>query len=200
MVRNRKRTRSLVPGGGKPRRALLKSVAGLALGFAACPAESHAQDDAASSRPKPGDVLVKVGDLALQPLTPADMPLSASPTMAWAMDPADKTVRSGSRLNRVLLIRMDPQQLSAETRAMAADGVVAYTAICTHSGCEIADWLPDEQVLYCSCHASKFDPRDAARVVDGPAPRNLPALPLGVTGGQLVVAKPFTSRVGFESA
>jgi Rieske Fe-S protein len=83
---------------------------------------------------------------------------------------------------------------------MAADGVVAYTAICTHSGCEVVDWLADERLLYCSCHSSKFDPKDGARVVDGPAPRSLPALPLKVVDGRLVVAKPFTSRVGFESA
>jgi Rieske Fe-S protein len=120
--------------------------------------------------------------------------------MAWAMAPGDKTVRSGSRLNRVLLVKIDVEQLGSETRSMAADGVVAYTAICTHSGCEITEWLPDEQVLYCSCHSSKFDPRDEARVVDGPAPRNLPALPLGIADGHLVVARGFTSRVGFDVA
>jgi Rieske Fe-S protein len=112
----------------------------------------------------------------------------------------DKTVRNGSRLNRVLLVKVDAEQLGSETRSMAADGVVAYTAICTHSGCEITDWLPDEQVLYCSCHSSKFDPRDGARVVDGPAPRNLPALPLSTADGHLVVARGFTSRVGFDAA
>ena len=35
-------------------------------------------------------------------------------------------------------------------------------------------------------------------VVDGPAPRMLPALPLKIVDGKLVVAKPFTARVGFE--
>ena len=178
---------------------MLKGAAYLALGLTATPSTSHGQDDAASARPKPGDLLVKVGDSTFKPLTPEEIPVAAAPTMAWAMAPADKTVRSGSRLNRVLLVRIDTEQLSAETKPMAADGVVAYTAICTHSGCEITDWLPDEHVLYCSCHSSKFDPKDGARVVDGPAPRNLPALPLSVTDGHLVVARPFTSRVGFES-
>jgi len=44
-----------------------------------------------------------------------------------------------------------------------------------------------------------FDPKDGARVVDGPAPRGLPALPLKVVEGKLVVAGPFTARVGFET-
>jgi Rieske Fe-S protein len=139
-----------------------------------------------------------VGDAARTPLTPADLPLATGYTMAWAMDPADKTVRSGSRLNQVLLLRFDPASLTAETRARAADGVVAYTSICTHNGCDIDNWLAREQHLFCSCHESIFDPRDGAKVVDGPAPRPLPALPLTIAGGALVVSKPFTTPVGYE--
>ena len=107
---------------------------------------------------------------------------------------------SGSRLNRILLVRLDPEKLSPETRSRAAEGVVAYTAICTHTGCEVIDWLSDEQLLHCPCHYTKFDPKDGARVVDGPAPRPLPALPLQIVDGRLAVAKPFTTRVGFEPA
>ena len=118
--------------------------------------------------------------------------------MAWPMDPTDKTVRNGSRLNRVLLLRLDPEKLSPETKSRAADGVVAYTAICTHTGCEVTEWVAEEQLLVCPCHESRFEPKDAARVVDGPAPRMLPALPLKLTNGTLVVAKPFTGPVAFE--
>ena len=172
------------------RRAVLLGAIGFGFGLA--------QDDPASSRPKPGDVLVKVGDASLTPLMPGDIPLAAGYTTAWAMDPSDKTVRSGSRLNQVLLLRFDPASLTADTRARAADGVVAYTSICTHNGCDIDNWLAKEQQLFCSCHESIFDPRDGARVVDGPAPRALPALPLTITAGALVVSKPFTTPVGYE--
>lgn len=158
-----------------------------------------AQSDPAAIRPKEGDFLVKVDDASGRPLTPDDVVPGAAQTMAWPRDP-DGTIRSGSRLNRVLLVRLDPERLSPETRARAADGVVAYTAICTHTGCEVIDWHEDEQLLSCPCHYSKFDPRDGARVVDGPAPRTLPALPLQTVDGKLVVAKPFTTRVGFEQA
>ncbi len=179
---------------GVPRRAVLTGgMAVLLTGRAA-----WAQDDPASIRPREGDFLVRVNDAAAKPLTPEDVPLGAAQTMAWPLDPMDGTVRSGSRLNRILLIRLDPETLSPETRSRAADGVVAYTAICTHTGCEVIDWRADEQLLSCPCHYSKFDPKDGARVVDGPAPRVLPALALQTVGGKLVVAKPFTSRVGFE--
>jgi len=178
----------------------VKGAVGCGLAFAIAPVRGTAQDEPAAIRPKEGDLLVRVGDAALVPLTPADIALAASQTMAWAMDPADKTVRSGSRLNRVMLVRLDPEKLAAETRARSADGVVAYTAICTHTGCEVTEWLADDQLLHCPCHFSKFDPKDAARVVDGPAPRTLPALPLKLVDGKLVVAGSFTTRVGFEAA
>jgi len=172
------------------RRALLQSA--LVLGF------GIRQDDQASVRPREGDLLVKADDAAKTPLVPADIPLGAKHTLAWAMDPADRTVRSGSRLNQLLLVRLAPETLSAETAPRAAGGVLAYTAICTHNGCDIDDWLATEQILSCSCHSSSFDPRQGGRVVDGPAPRSLPALPLTIVDGKLVVAKPFTSPVGYE--
>jgi rieske iron-sulfur protein len=182
------------------RRALLKGGLSLGIGLRLVPSVAFGQDDPAALRPKEGDLLVKDSDTARKPLTPDDLALGATQTMAWAMDPVDHTVRSGSRLNRVLLIRLDAAKLNPETQSRAANGVVAYTAICTHTGCEVVEWLADEGVLQCPCHFSKFNPGDGARVVDGPAPRPLPALPLALVDGHLVVAKPFTTRVGFETA
>ena len=180
------------------RRTAIKGGVGLGVGLLLEPTLAVGQDDRASLRPQEGDLLVRVGDRGLKPLTSEEIPIGAMQTMAWSMDPTDNTVRSGSRLNRVLLLRFDAAQLSPETRSRAADGVVAYTAICTHTGCEVEEWLTDEQLLHCACHSSKFDPKDGARVAEGPAPRGLPALPLGLVDGRLVVARPFTARVGFE--
>jgi Rieske Fe-S protein len=181
------------------RRTLIKQGIGLGAGFGFMRAFAMGQDDRASMRPQPGDLLIKTVGSSREPLTPGDIRVAGKQTMAWAMDPVDNTVRNGSRLNRILLLRLDTERLSEETKARAADGVVAYTAICTHSGCEVEEWLSDEQLLYCSCHSSKFDPKDGARVLDGPAPRTLPALPLKVADGKLVVARPFTEPVGFET-
>jgi rieske iron-sulfur protein len=182
------------------RRALLKSgiVAGCGLGFR-CEL-SAAQVDPAAARPAAGDQLVRAADRAKNPLTPADVRIDAPPIVTWALDPKSGTVRSGSRLNQVLLMRLDPNTLSAATRSRGVEGIVAYTAICTHTGCEVDDWIREERLLHCACHGSKFDPTDGAKVVDGEAPRPLPALPLKVVRGRLVVAGAFTTRVGFEPA
>jgi rieske iron-sulfur protein len=180
------------------RRAVLKAGIYLGLGVSLESRTPAGQDDGASARPKEGDFLIKSGDASKRPLTPEDIPIGAIQTMAWAMDPADQTVRSGSRLNQLLLLRFDPETLSVETRSRAAQGVVAYTSICTHTGCDVDDWLGDEQHVSCACHFSTFDPKDGGKVVEGPAPRMLPALPLKILDGKLVVAKPFTTPVGFE--
>ena len=169
------------------RRELLLAGVGLALG----------QADAASVRPRAGDLLVRAGDTRKAPLAPGDVSAGAAQILAWPMDP-DGTVRSGSRLNQVVLVRLDPATLNPDTRARAADGVVAYSSICTHTGCDVDDWEPAARLLACQCHFSQFDPRDAARVVDGPAPRPLPALPLKIVDGKLAVAQPFTAPIAFE--
>jgi Rieske Fe-S protein len=181
------------------RRSVLKGAAGAVLELTLLHVTGFAQDDPLSVRPKPGDLLVRAADSAGTPLTVADVP-PGPPVVAWPMDPVERVVRKGSRFNQVLVLRLDPTKLSAQTQARAADGVVAYSTICPHSGCDVAEWIADEQLLVCTCHSSTFDPKDGARVTDGPAPRNLPALPLTISDGMLVVAAGFTDRVGFEVA
>jgi Rieske Fe-S protein len=180
------------------RRVVLKAAIGFGLGLSIESRVDTWQDDTATARPQEGDLLVRSGDASKTPLAPRDILAGAAQTMAWAMGPVSRTVRSGSRLNQILLVRLDPEKLAAETRSRAADGVVAYTSICPHTGCDVDEWSAAEQLLSCPCHFSTFDPKDGGRVVDGPAPRMLPALPLKIVDGTLVVAKPFTARVTFE--
>jgi Rieske Fe-S protein len=142
--------------------------------------------------------LIAVGTPSGEPLTPADLPVGGNQTLAWPMEPASNTVRSGTRLNKVLLLRLDPEGFDPETKERAAEGVVAYSAICTHTGCDVTNWHADSQLLECPCHYSFYDPKEGAKVVSGPAPRRLPALPLKIADGRLVVAKPFTGRAGFQ--
>ena len=115
------------------------------------------------------------------------------------MQPATSTARDGTRLNKVLLLRLDPAGFDAATQARAADGVVAYSAICPHTGCEVAKWLAETQRLECPCHFSQYDPKRGPQWLAGPSPRPLPALPLKAVDGRLVVAKPFTGRLGVSS-
>jgi rieske iron-sulfur protein len=147
-------------------------------------------------RPRAGDVLVSVEGTGPIPLTPADIVIGKRPTPAWPMDTTTGTVRSGSRLNKVLLVRLDPSTLNDTTLGRAADGIVAYSAICPHAGCEVTGWLAESQVLECPCHSSHYNPRDVGAVIDGPTQRPLPALPLKIENDTIVVAKPFSARPG----
>lgn len=157
-----------------------------------------AQGDAGAAPPQEGDLLVRAGDASAKPLTLTDIPFDAKFVSAWPMEPMNNVVRSGSRLNEVLLIRLDPLALPEATRRSSADGVLAYSALCTHSGCDLSTWLPSEGVFSCDCHGSEFDARTAGRVTVGPARRALPLLDLKVNGEILVVARPFAAPIRFD--
>jgi rieske iron-sulfur protein len=164
-----------------------------------------AQEDqpGSSDRPKKGDLLVvSEGERAGDLIKPDALQLGGPPLHAWPKDPNSSVVRNGSRLNEILVIRFDPGELDEETRSRSADGIVAYSAICTHAGCSVSGWLKsetgDQDVLKCFCHNSEFNPRQSAQTVFGPAPRRLPALPLAIAGGSLTVAATFVGKVGAQ--
>lgn len=186
-------------GAGATRRDVLTLASAFGVDLAIASANPLLAEPA-DERPKEGDLLVAIKGESQTPLAPEDIPLGGPPVLAWPMDVAGKVVRSGSRLNKVLLVRLDPSTLVGVTRERAADGVVAYSAICPHAGCEVNVWAAEAMTLECSCHYSHYNPREAAAVIDGPAPRALAALPLKLADGKLAVAKPFTSRVGIAPA
>jgi hypothetical protein len=101
---------------GCPCRARIgrRRALGLGLALALAPRLGLAQTDAARERPKEGDLLVNVTAAAApEPLKPDDLALDGKQTLAWPMDPETKTLRSGSRLNKVLLLRLDPEGFDA---------------------------------------------------------------------------------------
>jgi rieske iron-sulfur protein len=188
------------------RRAMILTV--LATGAClASSAPSVAEEDQPGSdeRPQKGDVLVfSEGERVGQVIKPEDLKTGGPPLRAWPMDPKSSVVRKGSRLNEVLVVRLDPAELDEETRSRAAGGVVAYSAICVHTGCQVTAWVKaeggDKDVFKCVCHNSEYDPRQSAQVVFGPAPRRLPALPLAPDEGPLTVAGAFVGKVGATQA
>lgn len=164
------------------------------------------------ARPAVGDVLVFAsGEKSGKPVALEDLAPGGPQILAWAMEPGSGVVRSGSRLNQVVLVRLDPAALDGNTSERAAEGVVAYSAVCTHAQCSVSEWRRDKAVLHCPCHQSEFDPKQGGKVVGGPAQRSLAALPIkvadGVKAGEgaeaangvLVVSKPFVGRVGASS-
>lgn len=168
-----------------------------------CSASARAGEDPPGSdeRPQKGDVLVfSEGDQEGKLITAADLQAGGPPVHAWPKDPKTSVVRSASRLNEILVIRLDPAELDEQTRARAVDGIIAYSAICAHAGCPVTAWVKsdvgDKEVLKCMCHNSEYDPRAGAQVVFGPAPRRLAALPLAFAEGSLSVAGNFIGKVG----
>ncbi len=188
------------------RRTVILTALATAAGAAASTA-ARADDDQPGSdeRPQKADVLVFAeGERTGEVIKPGDLKLGGPPVRAWPKDPKTSVVRKGSRLNEVLIIRLDPAELDDETRARFADGVVAYSDTCTHAGCPITAWVKgatgDKNIFKCFCHNSEFDPRQSAQVVFGPAPRRLAALPLTTADGSLTVAAAFVGKVGAQQA
>lgn len=168
-----------------------------------CSVSARAGEDPPGSdeRPQKGDVLVfSEGDSEGKPIKAADLALGGPPVHAWPQDPKTSVVRNASRLNELLIIRLDPAELDEQTKARAVDGILAYSAICAHAGCPVTAWVKSDvgerEVFKCMCHNSEYDPRAGAQVVFGPAPRRLAALPLALAEGSLSVAGGFIGKVG----
>ena len=150
----------------------------------------------AQARPMVGDRLVEEdAEGTPAPLRASDL-RPGKPVLAFPFDAAKSEVRSDSRLNKIVLMRFAEAELSAETRARSAGGVVAFSAICTHQGCEVKTWLSKENALVCFCHSSKFLLLEGGTVASGPASRSLPFLPLSLDGDQLLIAGPFSAPPG----
>jgi nitrite reductase/ring-hydroxylating ferredoxin subunit len=60
-----------------------------------------------------------------------------------------------------------------------------FSAICTHLGCTV-DKVADG-TIDCPCHGSKYSVKDG-HVVNGPAPKPLPAKQIDVSGGTISLA------------
>src|SRR6516164_10135720 len=182
------------------RRAVLGPFLGLALapllvGVARAEDEPE-KTDATRLPPQPGDRFVFLSGSNKGQFVRLDNLAIGGPQVQVFPASPDGTVRNGTPLNLVILARFDPAELSDETRDRAADGVVAYSAVCTHQACPVNMWSKDRDAFVCSCHGSIFDPKNAAEVIGGPAPRPLAALGLQLKDGVVTVVSTFSSRVG----
>lgn len=145
----------------------------------------------------PGDWLVYgLGSQKSQLVKANDLGLGQLQTIAYPMNPQSQVVKSGEADNTVMLIRLEPASLSAATAQYAAEGIVAYSAVCKHLGCIVSNWDKDKQILVCPCHQGRYDPKQQAKVVGGPPPAPVPQLPIRIEQGRIVVAGEFLGAVG----
>jgi ubiquinol-cytochrome c reductase iron-sulfur subunit len=106
----------------------------------------------------------------------------------------------------VVLVRLDPADLDlpADRSDWDAEGVLAFSKICTHAGCAINLYrfpsFPARSpgpALVCPCHYSTFDPATGGNRIFGPAGRALPQLPLDLDeAGGLIAAGEFSGPIG----
>ncbi len=184
------------------RRALLRGggLAALAALGAAPALHAAGRDDPRRLPPQPDDELAFPSyENDGRALTPADVVAGAAPLLAYPRDAASGVIRERSRLNQILVLRPLPGAAEAAGQAVAAHGMLAFSGVCTHTACGVSEWDADQRHLVCPCHGSTFDPLAGGSRVSGPAPRALPTLPLRVVGERLVIAGPFSARVGAQA-
>ncbi len=173
------------------RREIITTVAALTVAVAA-PVAHGAR--AEKTKPQIGDVLVHAfgarAGILIKPMEVRDERIFAFPMATNGL------VRDGSLHNQLSLLRVDEVAMSEKTRRYAAGSILAVSAACTHTGCEVSGWQRDTFELICPCHGSRFAVLDAARAVLGPATKPLALLPIEQGGGVIRVAGKFSRRVG----
>ncbi|HUR17323.1 MAG TPA: Rieske 2Fe-2S domain-containing protein [Acidimicrobiales bacterium] len=138
---------------------------------------------------RPGVRLVTVDD---DPVRPDDVSIDGVITV-WPAGSA----RSPDA--PTLLIKVaDADLFGARVRRdWTVGSIVAYSKLCTHTGCPVGLYQADEHQLLCPCHQSTFDVLEGAKPIFGPATRSLPQLPIGVDGqGFLIATGDFDEPIG----
>lgn len=172
-------------------RALIGALAGLAAALAV---------PVFSLGPAPGRSLfqtswrsgARLATTGAEPVRADDLPLGGILTVFPDGDATDPNAAT-------LLIRVDPAllELDPERQTWAADGVVAYSKVCTHAGCPVGLYRSAQHTLICPCHQSEFDVLRGAVPVSGPAARPLPQLPIAIQAdGTFVALGDFSDPVG----
>jgi rieske iron-sulfur protein len=152
--------------------------------------------------PQVGDVFVFVsGPKKDQVVTVDDVVLEAAPITAQAKDP-NGAVREGDKCT-ALLYRAAKDKVPSDMATETVDGVMAFSAMCTHQGCMIEDLHKPNEVnntfgFICPCHDAVFDPLEAGKCVGGAESRTLPHFPIKSDGGKIVVSDVPSSYVGVK--
>jgi rieske iron-sulfur protein len=179
------------------RQALVGAALALSplLSFAA---RADDQPDETAKGPQIGDhFFFLTGPHKDTPAKVEHLELGGTQVQAYPVSPKG-VVRDGDPLNIILLVRVGDEGLDEQTRKLSADGVVAYSGICTHQGCPVNQWSDEKKAMVCSCHQSTYDPKNSAKVIFGPAPAPVSGLPLKTENGVLIVAGAFDGPLGMQ--
>ena len=183
------------------RRSVVAGAAaiGALAGLSASDANAATKEKPPEKMPvQPGDRIQFIKGEAKGEFLRVDMLVEGEkPIEAFPYDPENEILRRKYRLNRLLALKLNPSEMNEETRARSVDGVLVFSALCTHRACTIKSWMPEERNLRCHCHLSRFAALEEGRVQDGPAKRQLPMVPVGLDDEGFVVARDtFTGKPG----
>lgn len=179
------------------RRNALKLTAGVMFGIALGVSPSLRAAEENEAGPAIGDFLADANAEGNPvALNINDIAIGAKPIIAYPFNPKTGILKDGSRLNKILLLRVAPEKINEEIKQNSAEGILAYSGVCTHKGCDITSYNAKDNAIVCFCHFSKFQPTSGGDVLAGPAPRNLPMMPLKLENQCLVVAGEFLSKPG----
>ncbi|HYU46301.1 MAG TPA: Rieske 2Fe-2S domain-containing protein [Terriglobales bacterium] len=191
----------------KERRDLLKTTCALAGATAIGVAGGSLEAFAAGGRgtqpqphgaPERHDLLVYTdGPKKGQEVMTADIVLDAPPVLVQAKDPETKQVRDSEKA-LVLLYRTSPDKIPADIRGDTWNGIIAYSALCTHQGCDPLGWDAESKQLLCPCHQGKFDPLQGGLNTGGPKTRDIPQIPVKDDEGKLIVSDAIMSWIGVK--
>jgi hypothetical protein len=94
------------------RRSLLLTALAAGACLAAKPVIAEEDQPGSDERPQKGDLLVHSdGEHEGEVIGPGDLKLDGPPLNAWPKDPKSSVIRKGSRLNEIVLVRLDPGEL-----------------------------------------------------------------------------------------
>lgn len=186
------------------RRRVMQGVVALGVCTSASPCLSTEKkstavdpDDPSQQLPQENDCLVHAdGEKEGQLLDVNDLEEGKAFVNCWPRDPETGTVRSGSRYNKLMAIRLNEEKLDSKTKAYSDNGVLVFSAICTHQGCDISAWVEEKQEFFCYCHYSRFNPMKFGKVAYGPARKKLPMIPVRVEDGVAKINGEFSRKPG----
>ncbi|MFO0698296.1 MAG: ubiquinol-cytochrome c reductase iron-sulfur subunit [Nitrospira sp.] len=111
-------------------------------------------------------------------------------TQAWVDVAAVDTLPAGEPTQLDYVMTVHDGYLTATSHKVvwavkhADDQVTVFSPMCTHLGCGY-HWDGTDKKFKCPCHGSVYDV--TGKVLEGPAPRHLDALPAKVQEGRLLV-------------
>ncbi len=135
----------------------------------------------------------------LQPLRPEDIQVgSLTFAMPEGMKEEDHDFQQEIAKAALMIVRLRPENIKDKRELdWSADGIVAFSKICTHVGCPISLYEQQTHHVLCPCHQSTFDLSDGGRVIFGPAGHALPQLRIKVNDkGYLEAMGDFAEPVG----